>query len=127
MIRLADYILNKVVKRQLPSSLSSNDLDRKPNVIMKLDIEGSELEVMTDLVVTGALQHLDLAFVEYHPLSFDKDDVRTNYIKGLAKAVDTINFLSKKLRLKTMYNVLSFDDESYSNTTFPLPQCGDKD
>jgi hypothetical protein len=74
-------------------------------------------------MVTGALQHLDLAFVEYHPLSYEKGDVRSNYIKSLENAVSTINFLSKKLQLKTMYNVISFDDESYSTATFPLPQC----
>ncbi len=123
MIRLSDYILNKVVKRRLPTSLPANVLDRSPAVVMKLDIEGSELEVLTDLVVTGALKELDLAMVEYHPSSFEVDDARRDYIIGLQKAIETINYLSQKLDLNTKYNVVDFDDESYYNITMPLPKC----
>lgn len=90
---------------------------------MKLDIEGSELEVLTDLIVSGALHHVDFAAVEYHSSSFDASDVRSTFIDGLRKAVDTLAFLSKKLRLKSELNVVNFDDETYGNTVFPLPNC----
>ena len=62
----------------MPDDLSEEMLEKKPSVVMKLDIEGSELEVLTDLLVTGSLQHIDLLNVEYHSQSskFKKDDVR---------------------------------------------------
>lgn len=123
MIRLSDYILNKVVTRQLPRSLSAAQLERKPNVVMKLDVEGSELEVLTDLLVTGALQHIDLVTVEYHSLSFTSDDIRSAFINGLEKAIETITYLSQKLRLKNPIRVKTFDDESYGKVKFSLPEC----
>ena len=58
MIRLADYILHKVTTRKLPRSINAEVLEQKPNVVMKLDIEGSELEVLTDLLVTSAFIEL---------------------------------------------------------------------
>ena len=67
MIRLADYISNKVITRAIPQLLNTEILKEKPNVVMKLDIEGSELEVLPDLLVTGSLQHIDLVTIEYHP------------------------------------------------------------
>ena len=33
---------------------------------MKLDIEGSEVEVLPDLVITGALEHVDVIMAEWH-------------------------------------------------------------
>ena len=39
---------------------------------MKMDIEGSELEVMTDLLLSGALSRVDLIFVEWHPSLSDR-------------------------------------------------------
>ena len=59
----------------MPDDLDDKVLEKKPSVVMKLDIEGSELEVLTDLLVTGSLQHIDLLNVEYHPASFN-DNVR---------------------------------------------------
>ena len=66
--------------------------------IFILDIEGSELEVITDLVVSGALQHIDLALVEYHSKSFYKSDFRNSAILGLEKTMDTLNYLSRTLK-----------------------------
>ena len=38
----------------------------KPSVIMKLDIEGSEVEVVEDLIMQGSLQYIDVMMVEFH-------------------------------------------------------------
>jgi hypothetical protein len=51
-MRLADFVLERVLTRKLPKVNST----KPPSVVMKMDIEGSELEVTTDLIVTGALQ-----------------------------------------------------------------------
>ena len=86
-------------------------------------IEGSELEVLTDLLVTGSLQHVDFISAEYHPLSFTRMDERRSFIEGLEKSLDTISYLSQKLRLSSVINVKSIDDETYANVTYPLPEC----
>ena len=41
-----------------------------------LQVNFSELEVLTDLLATGSLQFVDLTMVEYHPYSFKKNDSR---------------------------------------------------
>ena len=125
MMRLADYVLQKVNTRKIPHSLSAEVLEQKPNVVMKLDIEGSELEVLTDLLVTGSLQHIDLVTVEYHAKSFTRDDIRPAFISGLEKALDTITYLSNRLRLNTVINVKTFEDESYGTVIYPFPECLD--
>ena len=61
--------------------------------------------------------------VEYHSQSFYKTDFRSSAISGLEKAMDTFNYLSNTLRLKSVYNVKTFNDDSYTNVKFPLPEC----
>jgi hypothetical protein len=34
---------------------------------MKMDVEGAELELLSDLLISGSLQHIDRVMVEYHP------------------------------------------------------------
>ena len=51
-MRLADYVIERILTRNIPESVST----RKPSILMKMDIEGSELEVLTDMIVSGALQ-----------------------------------------------------------------------
>ena len=88
---------------------------------MKLDIEGSELEVLTDLLVTGSLQYFDLVAVEYH-LSTQNDKNRV-FIQDLEKAINTITNLSNVLKLNSVINVKPLDDETYGTDIFPLPDC----
>jgi hypothetical protein len=44
---------------------SENDLNF--SVLMKMDVEGAELELLSDLLISGSLQHIDRVMVEYHP------------------------------------------------------------
>jgi hypothetical protein len=52
-MRLADYILERVITRKISKSAIHKS---PPSILLKLDIEGSELEVLTDMIVSGALQ-----------------------------------------------------------------------
>ena len=61
-MRLADYILQRVMTRKFPKYVSN---ENSPSVLMKLDIEGSELEVLTDMIVSGALQVSYLVFMGF--------------------------------------------------------------
>ena len=122
MLRLSDYILQKVITRKLPFPLDNEKLEKNPSVVMKLDIEGSELEVLTDLLVTGCLQYIDLVTVEYHPKSFN-DAIRPGLIRNLEKAIVTITNLSQRLGLNSTINVKNVDDETYGKAKFPFPEC----
>ena len=76
MIKLSDFINNIVATRIVPSS--SADKAGKdfnlPTVLMKIDIEGSEVDVVSDLLFSGSLRHVDVAIIEWHhPIM--KDDI----------------------------------------------------
>ncbi len=61
-MRLADYVFERVLTRKLPEVNST----LPPSVLMKMDIEGSELEVLTDLIVSGAMQVCQCHIAIFH-------------------------------------------------------------
>ena len=68
MIKLSDFINNIVANRIVPST-SADETGQSvnpPTVLMKIDIEGSELEVVSDLLFSGSLRHVDVAIIEWH-------------------------------------------------------------
>ena len=68
LIKLSDFINDVVANRIVPltpSDKSGKDI-KPPTVLMKIDIEGSELEVVSDLLFAGSLQHIDAAIIEWH-------------------------------------------------------------
>jgi len=62
-IRIADFINNVVAKRRLPET-EGHELP--PAVIMKLDVEGREMEIIPDLLLSGAIAHIDTLHVDWH-------------------------------------------------------------
>ena len=120
LIRLVDFLNNVVAMRRLPMTPTG---EGPPRVLMKMDIEGSELEVLTDMVITGALQYVSLALIEFHPLSYQKNSTRQLGILNLKKSIATLQTISKNLNLSSTYHVASFDDEHYYNSSFALPNC----
>ena len=42
-------------------------MEKKPSaVVMKLDVEGLEIVILTDLIHSGAIKHLDNVHIEFH-------------------------------------------------------------
>ena len=116
---MADFILQKVATRKLPYRLG--ELDRKPSVLMKMDIEGSEVEVLPDLIHQQSLFHLDGLMVEYH-VAIAKESQRkeaTGLIKTLVDDYVKFNNLVHKHQIES----IELDDESYYLSHEPLPQC----
>lgn len=62
LIRLAKFINEVVASRYLRES----DPISPPSVLMKMDIEGAELEVISDMLVSGAMRHVNLTMIEWH-------------------------------------------------------------
>ena len=44
-------------------------------MLMKMDIEGSEVDVLPDLMWSGAMSHIDTALIEFHE-RLSKDQFR---------------------------------------------------
>jgi len=61
--------LRKTVQCALLSEFIREDVD-----LLKLDIEGAELEVIADLVSTGKIRHVQQMAIEYHPVLFPDYD-----------------------------------------------------
>lgn len=47
---------------------------------MKMDIEGSEVEVLPDLALRGALQHVDVIMTEWHTQMAGSEGRRYEYV-----------------------------------------------
>ena len=52
LMHLSAFINEEVSQRQLPKNLNEKVLG-KPSVVMKIDIEGSEVEIIEDLIMQG--------------------------------------------------------------------------
>eukprot|EP00977_Amphora_coffeiformis_P007432 scaffold1605_cov158-Amphora_coffeaeformis.AAC.15 len=66
MIRLSDWIKNELIGRIIPTTTYGN-YEGGPKVVMKTDIEASEYAVLPDLMMSGALCEVNVAFGEFHP------------------------------------------------------------
>ena len=107
VLHLASYINDIVAKRKKTGNGS---------VVMKMDIEGAEIEVLADMILRGSFKHVDSIHIEYHPLSTDDKDRRkaSNEIKA---ALATLSKVSKKFAIDNVNN------ENYGFTDFDLPFC----
>ena len=61
---------------------------KAPTVLMKMDIEGSEVDVLPDLLWSGAISHIDTALIEFHA-RLSKDQIRNSVLE------DRLMFLFK--------------------------------
>ena len=88
---------------------------------MKMDIEGSEVEVLPDLLRQKSLEHLDGLMIEYH-IAITKNPKRkeaTTTLKTLIENYVKFNNLIQDHQIES----LALDDESYYLSRKPLPQC----
>ena len=68
MVRIAQYIKDVVATRVIPRG-------RGPGaVVMKLDVEGLEVEIVSDLIMSGAIAHLDNIHVDWETMKVNMDD-----------------------------------------------------
>lgn len=117
---------------------------------MKMDIEGSEVEVLPDLAITGAMEHVDVIMAEWHT-RLAGNPVRKYAIARILKKVQKLSFCFCPLMFRQqsewsqsftldlaklttslessphMFRSLDLDDESYMMSDFELPKCSPKD
>ena len=122
VIRLSDFLINIVGRRKIPEPFFNNS---PPRVVMKMDIEGSEVDVIPDLIYSGGLQYINTLMIEWHERR-EKLQERKTSTKILQIIMDSLSKHSENIRnLSTKYdfNLVELDDETYSNSRFVLPNC----
>ena len=91
-----------------------------------MDIEGSEIEVIPDLIYSGSLSHVDVMMVEWHSRLARTEARKAASLKlqsvftNLGKAAEAMREFSGQ---KHYLEVLNMDDESYFTSSKPLPIC----
>ena len=63
LVRLADFLKNVVSRRNLPKAPKGK---MPPRVLMKMDIEGSEIDVLPDILFNGGLGAINGLMIEFH-------------------------------------------------------------
>jgi hypothetical protein len=89
---------------------------------MKMDIEGSEVEVLPDLIFQGSLQYLDGLMVEYHGRLAKTEDRKTT-TESLKLVFDNLSQVSKFVKEGHIIKHFELDDESFYKSNKPLPTC----
>merc|ERR1719500_1392475 len=117
-IRIAEFITKVVATRRFERD-ANNPTKFPPSVVMKLDVEGRELDVIPDIVMSGALQHIDHLHVDW------TNDGWTNVssVQQLSGAMRILTEISKDRGLAHTTEVVALDDESYKEYSGQLPQC----
>ena len=120
LLRLSEFLINVVGKRKLPIKLY--DPEFPPRVVMKMDIEGSEIDVLPDLIFTGSLQYINTLMVEWH------EHRETLASRKIAQSVlkNTLRFYtanSKENGGSFDFKMVNLDDETYFKSSFDLPTC----
>ena len=69
LIRLVDFLNNVVAMRRLPMTPTG---EGPPRVLMKMDIEGSEIDVIPDILFYGGLGVVNGLMIETHAYQVPK-------------------------------------------------------
>merc|ERR1712018_1089524 len=88
-----------------------------PSVVAKMDVEGRELDIIPDLVMSGALQHIDNLHVDWTRMSISDEHL----LDQLSAAMSLLTTLGTERGLAHTTEILSLDDESYWDFDGPLP------
>ena len=108
----------KVGQRKLPRV---NQSSPPPKVLMKMDIEGSEVDVIPDLLSTGTLQYVNTIMVEWH--GWIMASKKKNDITYLKRALKKYSVNKKRKYGEFRFKLVNLDDESYGTTKYKFPMC----
>ena len=88
---------------------------------MKMDIEGSEVEVLPDLIYEKSFQNIDGVMIEFHA-AIGKDSKRQEATATLQTL--TQNYMKfNNLMNDHKFEIIDLDDESYYLKNYLLPNC----
>jgi len=117
VMRFARFITDVVAKRKLPISAEVVT----PRVVIKADIEGAELKIIPDMLITGALDNVDNLHMEWHGEASYRQGREPAMISKLAPAITAIADLSKREGIEHQLEVEEMDDETYTGLLIYKP------
>lgn len=122
LIKLSDFLNDVVGNRRLPVAYSKL---HPPKVIMKMDIEGSEVDVLPDVIFRGGLQHINILMIEWHERleMFAIRKLAQEKLKSVIYLLSNHSQIAKKNGGKFDLITLDIDDESYYKYKFKVPEC----
>ena len=125
LLRLSDFLINVVGTRKIPSNDSKipGIMKRPPKIVMKMDIEGSEVDVMPDLIFSGGLQYINAIMIEWHE-RLEVLPERMMAQEQLETIVETLSEYSETMNNSNIdFHLVNLDDETYYRSKFRLPEC----
>lgn len=122
LIRLSDFVKNVVGRRKIP--VISAEIG-PPRVVMKMDIERSEVDVIPDLIFSGGLAHINRIMVEWHKRLETLSERRQaqTLLEAITKLLSKYSQSMIGKGGKFDFKLLKLDDESYSESSLELPKC----
>ena len=124
LVRLADFLRDTVAKRRIPEV----DPERPPRVVMKMDIEGSEVEVVADLISSGSIRFVNVMMAEWHE-RYQLKPERLQLSKELKALTENHTAICSKTNILSQdsngcdFENIEMDDETYASSEIPLPKC----
>jgi hypothetical protein len=116
-LSLAKFVNEIVAPRAIALTPSLGE----PHVWMKLDIEGNEYQVLANLLVTGALQHITMANFETHSWIFGNDTARVGANAQFLDAFFTLLKMKKRFLGASLTKFERWNDERDRHDVVPLP------
>ena len=118
LTKLSNFIREKVATRTIPH------LDPiqhgQPKVLIKMDIEGSEVEVIPNLIYSQSFDFIDVILIEFHNfLNQKKRKVESDWLRFFTQ---DYAFLYNLVQNRSI-EIFDFDDESYHLSNYSLPKC----
>lgn len=122
VLRLKSWLEDNIYERMIPEKTFGGEetLKKDPSVVMKMDIEGTEYQVLPDLMATGVLCNtVNFLFGEWHTAANFKI-LMAKYENWNLYLEQVMNIFSNVDGCK-LEKFLDFDDESYNTDGIPLP------
>ena len=79
-------------------------------------LSGSEIEVLTDLLLSGSLTKINKTLIEFHDWMAATPE-RKSHSAALRSSLKAMQKISGRFEL------LAIDDESYGTSNFEMPKC----
>ena len=99
-----------MLERKVSVKIDEDDL---PRVLMKMDIEGSEIDVILDIIFTGGLQNVNKVITEWHE-RLKKQEGRKqthNILHSVAAVLSSYSKLMHKEKGLFDFSLTDLDDE----------------
>lgn len=122
-ITLSSFFESFILNRTKSVRYSNDD----PKILLKLDTEGSEIEILCDMLIHGMLKHINYATIEWHHGFGYKNNTAketksknleefihqlSNYCSSFAEGDKTCKFTTDRMH-----------DETYAKADLSLPTC----